>query len=613
MCGIAGYVDFNTPPQQSILEKMLDSIEYRGPDARGVFCRNKVALGVQRLSIIDLITGDQPIHNEKRTITVVFNGEIYNYRKLRKKLIRLGHRFKTKTDTEVLVHLYELYGIDMPKYLNGMFAFAIWDQKKQELFLARDFAGVKPLYIYQKNNLLIFGSEIKVLLKHPLVHRKINLEALSAYTALGYVPGNSTIFANIYKLPSGTSLLFSKSGVIQKKYWNLPTVNQISVPNIETLLEQSVKRQSIADVPLGIFLSGGIDSSLIAYYLTKIRKKNVETFSVGFANKNYDETGYAQLVANQLHTNHHEVQFSSADMISSFDEICEKLDEPLADPSLFPTFRLAKVARQTVKVVLSGDGGDELFAGYPTYQGHLLAQMLPVLPQSVIYALQKFIKRFPSQSFDSYYPFIQRIGIFLEGLNYSPFQRHLIWTQLLFGNAQLYVQKEYQNYSWMETLLSFLKPLPTDQVTQAQYIDFFTYLPDDLMVKSDRASMFNSLEMRVPFLDKPLIEAAFSISSSKHLNWRITKKILRKLAENKFPSQISQRQKRGFGLPLASWMRDDLQELVEYQLKFSGLYDFLERKKVRAIWKEHKEGKQNHAKQLWTLVMLSGWMRRWLI
>ena len=372
MCGIAGFVDFNFRTEPSVIKKMTDSIFYRGPDSSGSFIsRGKCAvLGIRRLSIIDLKTGDQPIKNEDGSITVVYNGEIYNYRKLKKDLQKRGHKFKTKTDTEVIVHGYEEWGEGVSEKLNGMFAFAIWDENRQELLIGRDRAGIKPLYYFISKNLLVFGSEPKTILQHPLYKKNIDKNALLYYFYLGFLPGELSMFSNIKKLLSGHTLSFNKSGFNIRKYFQLGQSDRYrdakyanSLEHLDKLLNDSVKSQLVADVPVGVFLSGGLDSSLVSYYAS--RQGKLKSFSIGFDEPGYDESGHAHYVAKILGTEHYSEQFKPSDVTEIFGKVIEKLDEPFSDPSIIPTFKVNMLARRHVKVALSGDGGMSFSGAIP--------------------------------------------------------------------------------------------------------------------------------------------------------------------------------------------------------------------------------------------------------
>lgn len=599
MCGITGFVNFSIQPDKKNLERSLKEIIHRGPDSSGYYIDKHVALGIRRLSIIDLKTGDQPISNEDNTVTVVFNGEIYNFQQLEDDLLKKGHHFKTKTDTEVLVHLYEDDGEQMLNKLNGMFAFAIWDKKKEKLFVARDHVGIKPLYFYQKGDLLIFGSEVKTILKHPQIKKAINSHSLALYSYFGYIPGDESIFKGVDKLPPGNYLTFSRKGLSIKKYF---AIKKTENDDLAELFADAIKRQSIADVPLGVFLSGGLDSTLVTYYLTKVSSK-VKTFSISFSEKSFDEGQFAAIVARQLGTDHREGSFSVKDVISDFNEISQKLDEPFADPSLFPTYKLSKFTRKYVKVALSGDGGDELFGGYPTYQGQLLAQKLHLIPNGLLTLSANVLNLLP-RSYENY-PKSEVWNSLLKGVPKKVIERHLFWMSIApLGQKPFFDLKKVPWYSKMVR-----QSLNGDVVKTTQLLDFKTYLPDDLLVKVDRASMFNSLEVRVPFLDSRIINFAFS--KERHVDFFQTKKLLRNLLKNKMPQSIVNRKKKGFGIPLSRWVLEDLSKLVREKLENRQLYNYFDKKQVDKLVSEHKRGKQNNAKIIWMLVMFSGWLENW--
>lgn len=601
MCGITGYVDLNSPIEKEHILKMLSCIKHRGPDDTGTHFDKHAALGIQRLSIIDLAGGHQPISNEDKNSWVVFNGEIYNYIELRKKLIR-KHIFKTKTDTEVLIHLYEEYGEDFPKYLNGMFAFAIWDKKKCRLILGRDSVGIKPLYFYQQGGKLIFGSELKTILKYPGFRRKINLQALELYKFLGYIPQPFSIFENIYKLPAGEILIFSATGKRMKKFWDIGNLKLNKNSNLDHLLEDSIKLQSRSDVPIGVFLSGGIDSSSIAYYLSQLKKERIKTFSISFEEKTFDETQYFDKVAAFLNTDHHIESFRVNDAIELFPKIIEQLDEPLADPSLFPTYKLCAFARQHVKVVLSGDGGDELFGGYPTYQGHILANLLKSVPPQILKHAISLLQRVPI-SFNNY-PLIETLLTLLSGVDLPLYKRHLVWMSINKSES-------FENV-WSDSLSADLSKSSFNWQTKLQILDFLTYLTDDLLVKTDRASMYNSLEVRVPFLDPNIINFAFS-KNQQHFDIFKTKKLLRKLMQDRLPNEIIRRKKKGFGIPLSSWIHGPMLNLIKDNLSNADLYDYFDKKEVLESFKKHKDKKANFGRRLWMLAIFSAWLKNWKV
>lgn len=604
MCGITGVVNYDTQPSKQILTKALLKIAHRGPDSRGLYFDKHVALGIMRLSIIDLKTGDQPISSEDASVTVVFNGEIYNFIKLRKDLIDEGHVFKTNTDTECLVHLYEKYGVRMMGYLNGMFAFAIWDKKNKRLFIGRDHAGIKPLFYWSRGNKLIFGSEIKTILEYPEVKKDVNQNALAIYSHLGFFPGANSIFKQINKLEPGNYLEFSEKGLKIKKYYEFNSMQYETNLSLDELFEDVIKKQSIADVPLGVFLSGGLDSSLVTYYLSRLNH-NVKTFSISFNENSFDESSQAKLVAKYLKVPNYQEKFTDDDVKKNFDRICSKLDEPLADPSLFPTFKVSKLARRYVKVVLSGDGGDELFGGYPTYQGHLIAgkfsKILSFLSPFVVNSLKYFPVSFNN------YPKAQTLMSFFLGLQKNLVDRHIFWMSL-FPSGQNNLVNINTN-SWYQNRKRSTRS-ENDIILKMQKFDFLSYLTDDLLVKVDRASMFNSLEVRVPFLDPRIIKSAFS-GFLNHVDLFSTKKEIRHLLKGKLPEHILNRKKKGFGIPLGAWLCAGLKDLAYDNLKNPKLDNYFSRKKIDNIWLDHQNKKVNNAKAIWMLVMFSGWMQKW--
>ena len=608
MCGIAGFVDFSSKSDPSVITKMTDEIIYRGPDSTGKFIskNNLCGLGVRRLRIIDLTTGDQPIKNEDGSIVVVYNGEIYNYKTLRGELEKKGHKFKTKTDTEVLVHAYEEYGADFVPKLNGMFAFALWDENKRKLFLGRDRAGIKPLYYYATSNLLIFGSEPKVILTHPSYRKKIDIQALELYGYLGFLPGEISMFSGVKKLLPGYTLSFSKASLKRKKYFELKVEKELQTENIDAILENAVKSQLVADVPVGVFLSGGLDSSLLAYYISRYKK--LKSFSIGFKEGGYDESEHAHTVAKKIGTDHTSCEFGAKDVIDIYESIIPKLDEPLADASLIPTYKVSQLARKHVTVALSGDGGDELFGGYPTHQAHLYVRTLKYLPKSLLSNLLKILPEsiiniIPTSFQD--YPKKHLAQIVIKGMKYDDLERHIYWMRTFFiGENNLF---EKPNLSNIAKTMPNLNDFDANRI--GQVIDFYTYLRDDFLVKTDRASMLNSLEVRVPYLDNEVLSWAFS-THEPHLNYFKTKLQLRKLLADKLP-EIAKRPKKGFGIPLKSWLKSELKDFAYSMLKNNSLYNYVDKQKIKNLWDAHQAGYENNSGSIWMLIMLSGWLKRW--
>jgi asparagine synthase (glutamine-hydrolysing) len=612
MCGIAGFVDHKGNTDFSVIRKMTDEIIHRGPDSSGEYnAVNKVAgLGVRRLSIIDLQTGNQPITNEDGSCVVVYNGEIYNYPELKKKLTLKGHKFRTKTDTEVLVHLYEEYGPEMINMLNGMFAFALWDEKKQKLILGRDRAGIKPLYYFYQKSYLAFGSELKTILKTPGFTKEINRNSLNTYCHFGFLPGDMTMFKGVNKLLPGHYMTYDRKGLKIHKYFDIINLKSRESVDLNNLLDKAVKSQLVSDVEVGVFLSGGIDSSLVAHYAQKY--KNLKSFSIGFNEKGFDESEHAHYAAKILGTKHFSEEFLAGDVINSFNEITRKLDEPLSDPSLFPTYKVSRLAAKYVKVVLSGDGADELFGGYPTYQAHLLARYLNQLPHSVNSMISGTINFIPENIFNIIplsfkdYPKKNLARIVINSLKYKNPESHLfLLTSFFLGQNQLtpkpkndFINKTIPR---MDTI--------TNPSLQGQITDFYTYLRDDFLVKVDRASMLNSLEVRVPFLDNDVIEYAFT-TNKPHVNLFQTKIQLREILAKNLPD-TAKRPKKGFGLPLAKWMRNDLMDFTYSGLQNKKLHDYIEKKKIDKLWVDHQNLAHDNSGCLWLLVMLSAWLNNW--
>lgn len=604
MCGIAGYVDFSSKTGPSVIKKMTDVIAYRGPDSAGKFVskNNTGVLGIRRLRIIDLATGDQPIKNEDGSVVVVFNGEIYGYQHLRSELLRKGHKLRTKSDTEVLVHLYEEYGEEMVKMLNGMFAFAIWDEKKQKLLIARDRSGIKPLYYAYFNGIFAFGSEPKTILLHPKFSKKINSRSVSTYLYFGYLPGDSSMYEGVYKLLPGHYQTVTKTTRKITKYFSLDFTTDVS--DLDSLLDRAVTDQLVADVPVGVFLSGGLDSSLICHYITK-HKRKMKSFSISFDESSFDESQYANAVAKKLGTEHYSDTFTTKDVVDIFSTISKNMDEPLADGSLLPTFKVSQLARKYVTVALSGDGGDELFGGYPTHQAHIIADRLRFLPDSYFDVGIRLLQLLPT-SFENY-P-IKHLGTtFLEGIKKEPTERQLYWMRTFFLTNKFLVNKP--------SLKSIKKALPSNQkldsVKQAQLTDFFTYMIDDFLIKTDRASMFNSLEVRVPYLDNSVVNYAFAQKSSAHVDLFETKKLLRKLARKYLPQDVANRPKKGFGIPMGKWLREDLKSFGRAVLANDKLYAYVDKKVVDDLWSQHQLQKQNNSGVLWLLISFSGWLTNW--
>ncbi|MBY0357108.1 MAG: asparagine synthase (glutamine-hydrolyzing) [Candidatus Obscuribacterales bacterium] len=628
MCGIVGYMNLSgkpLDPTRNFLPAMCRSIHHRGPDDSGELIIGPAAIGMTRLSIIDLSTGHQPISNEDGSIWIVFNGEIYNYQDLQKLVLSKGHTLRTSSDTEVIVHLYEEYGVDCLELLEGMFAFAIWDRNKERFLVARDRMGEKPLHYGVFDGQMVFGSELKGLLAHPSVSKELSPEALQKYLALEYVPAPLSIFKGIRKLMPAHYLIVENGQVQTACYWQ-PKVSKEKLSEGEaqeklvSLLSTSTKLRLIADVPVGVFLSGGIDSSVIAALASQVSSEQIKTFSIGFSDSSFDESSHAEKVAKHLGTEHNLAWFSPQVARATLEELWNFLDEPIADASVVPTYFLSKMTREMVKVALAGEGGDELFGGYPTYQAHRLAGMWRRIPASLrTNIIEPMVKKLPvsmnNLSFD------YKAKRFIESANMPPIERHLGWMgSLPFSEQMQLVRPEIIALKSKEDILPDVLSMPgsngahDDVVSQIMKLDMITYLPDDLLVKSDRSSMAASLEVRLPFLAYPLVEFALSLPASYKVRGMTTKYLLKKAAAPYLPESILKRPKKGFGIPVGKWLNNDFKPLVDELLsesfiKRQGLFDW---KYIERLRLEHEESRFDRRKELWTIFMFQWWWRKFL-
>lgn len=615
MCGIVGFCgagDYNT------LKKMADALWYRGPDNEGFYfdTASRVALGHRRLSIIDLEGSNQPIFNEDNKVCVICNGEIYNYKDLRAELIQKKHIFKTNGDTEVILHGYEEYAEGVASKLSGMFAFAVYDQKQGRILLARDMMGKKPLYYYLNEGAgsLIFSSELKALLKHQVIPKEIEDSAIYKYFAYGYIPAPLSIIRGVKKLPASHFLLFDliKRTSRIEKYWEISYSPKLGLSQegyqerIRLLLSEAVRKRLMSDVPLGIFLSGGIDSSVIASFAVQNSSaQKVKTFSVSFEEKSFDESRYSRQVARILGTEHFEECFSIKALLDILPEMLEKLDEPMADYSILPTYLLSKFARRTVKVVLGGDGGDELFAGYDPFLAQRFARYLDVLFKPAFFKYSKKIAdMLPATENNLDLGFI--LKRFFMGMQYPSHLRHNIWMSIL-GPQQL--NSVFQKQFILENL--YKEVVAYDRICQNEeegdrliYIWIRTYLQDGILTKIDRATMSVSLEARCPFLDKDFIQFVAKIPS----RFKYQKYILKKAMEKVLPKNIIYRKKKGFGIPLTKWLKGELRELLEEYTSPTRLEQWgIDTKVANQIKQEHLVGKQDNRLFLWALIVLSFW------
>jgi asparagine synthase (glutamine-hydrolysing) len=614
------------------IDAMSARLVHRGPDSDGKFELPHLAFAIRRLSIIDLETGNQPLFNETGEVALVFNGEIYNYREIREGLLKRGHHFRTRSDGEVIAHLYEEQGPDFVRELNGMFAIALWDAGAQRLVLARDRAGEKPLYYWRGNQTLVFGSEIKALFEYPGLSREIDREALAQFFFYGYIPAPRSIYAEIHKLPAAHRMVVERGELRVEPYWRLQehlrgpgrprvTAQQEGemVEELRARLREAAISRLVSDVPLGVFLSGGVDSSTLVATMSELTPGNVNTFSVAFPEKTFNEEPYANLVARHFRTRHHVLTADEATLREALDILAGHLDEPVADPAVIPTYLLSRFARTEIKVALSGEGSDELFGGYPTYMGARLAEYYLRLPRFLRRQFFDRLKRFLPVSSTAVPKglFLRR---FLTHAERDPAERHHIWFGM-FSPAEL-DQLFVPGWKGPRPPSSVIfEPLPRvlegarfdDAVAEMLYLDFRMYLEDNLLVKIDRASMACSLELRTPFLDHRLIEFAAGLPSQLRVRRFNLKYILKKAVEKWLPHEIVYRQKRGFSVPIASWMKRGLkphldETLGEEKLKRDGLFDPAF---VRRLLNEHWSGRADHRKTLWTLLSFQLWYDRW--
>lgn len=622
MCGIVGY--FGQGDEKTLAE-MIKSIKYRGPDDSGIFCLENLGLAHARLSIIDLSPeGHQPMSDSENIIHLVFNGEIYNFQDLRNELINDGIKFRGHSDTEVIIYLYKKYGIDFLKKINGMFAIALFDQANKKLFLARDRFGKKPLYWTLINDTLIFASELKALTKHPLYKKEIDLESLNQYLQFEYIPTPRTMFQDTYKLEPGTYLSFDGKDFEKKEFWSLDFSKE-KISGKDTLkafsekLEESVKKRMISDVPLGIFLSGGLDSSAIAYFAQKNSREKILTFSIGFEEKSFDESSYARLVANHLGTDHHEKIITGADCLAAIPEIFAKLDEPLADASIIPSYLLCKYAREKITVALGGDGGDELLCGYDTFLAEYFSPLYDRSPKFLKSFLKNLAPKLPTSFKNISHDF--KIKKFLSGYDGPVAYRHFRWLgsfdtterQKLFRAEVWGKLRDKNEFAQIDKYLENIKN--GNKWDKLIYLYLRTYLLDDILVKMDRASMYNSLEVRSPFLDYELAGFVNSLHSNLKIHFANTKYLLRKCLKGKVPDQILQRRKKGFGIPLAAWLKNDLKPLLLEKLNREKIISegFFNPDYIEKLLNDHFTQKADNRKLLWTLLVFEIWLENYYL
>ncbi|MFZ3264134.1 MAG: asparagine synthase (glutamine-hydrolyzing) [Terriglobales bacterium] len=622
MCGIAGVVSATRESNitEAMVREMCDRIIHRGPDDEGILVQDGAGLGMRRLSIIDLSGGHQPVFNEDRSAWIVYNGEIYNFPELRPELEKRGHRFYTKTDTEVIIHLYEEMGADCVQKLRGMFGLAIYDQTKRKLILARDRLGKKPLHYALVKDKLYFASEIKSILAVAPELAEVNSQALLEYLYYGYVPDPITAFTRIQKLPPGHLLEFENGKISIRQYWDLPQYNTHTPRNeeecleeLETRLLEATRIRLISDVPLGAFLSGGTDSSTIVALMARASSGPVKTFSIGFKKDDFNEADYARIVAKKFGTEHHEM-ILEPDVVQTVEHLTSSLEEPFGDSSMLPTYYVSQMARQHVTVALSGDGGDEIFAGYDRYRIHAGRQIFERIPEwarkfyrNQVFPLLPNSMQGRKLSYNISLPWQER---YVDGLSFLPaFERD---TPLLSDEFRALLARSDDPGNVLRRC--FAAAPANDPVSQILYVDTKTYMVEDILAKVDRMSMLNSLEVRVPILDHVFIEWVTGLAPEWKLRGRQQKYILRKLAERLgVPREVLYRQKQGFSLPLVHWMRNELKDMLMILVEPRTLErGYFQASGVRKLMDDHLLRGKTMTGRLWRLLMFELWHRNFL-
>ena len=623
MCGIVGNVlaRADRRPDQKVLEAMADRLAHRGPDDAGFVVRGPAGLGIRRLKIIDLDTGRQPMTGEDGSTWVVFNGEIYNYRELTNRLSATGHVFRTRSDTEAIVHAWEARGRDALEDFEGMFGLAVWHEPSQTLVLARDRLGVKPLYYALLPDQIVFASELKAMLAHPAISRELDVDALSAYLAHEWLPAPQSIVRAVRKLAPGQRLVYTNGQAKLEQWWDVQygggsDEEIVGIAHLGAALDLSVRQHLIADVPLGVFLSGGVDSATVAAIARGHTTGRIQTFSIGFEDRSFDESVHARLLAETLGTEHHEQIVGPREALDLVDGLGDLVDEPLGDASILPTYLLSRFARRSVTVALSGDGGDEIFAGYPTYQAHKLARAWQRTPGALRGAVRAVVDGLPVSHDNLSLDF--KLKRFVAGSMLDTVDRHAMWMgsftpedqRELLTPQTLACLSSPPSYAAMHRIAEGVPAAPW--LNQVLYLDLKGYLAEGVLQKVDRASMACSLEVRVPLLDRRVVEVAALLPPRMKLKRFRTKHILKKTMRSRLPTAVLDRPKKGFGVPLARWFRGELAPLLRdvcepAALRRGGLF---RPEAVQRLLDEHQAGRHDHRKKLYTLLVFLLWSRR---
>jgi asparagine synthase (glutamine-hydrolysing) len=620
VCGIAGIYNYKNdqPINETVLRRMTDALVHRGPDDEGFHFAGRIGLGHRRLSIVDVAAGHQPIFNEDNSIAVILNGEIYNYRELARLVESRGHRLRTCSDTETIVHLYEEFGEACVEHLRGMFAFALWDSRQQKLLLARDRVGKKPLYFADIGGALIFGSELKALLEHPAMSREVDPLAVADYFSYQFIPAPKTIYRQARKLRAGHCLIVTPNGATERQYWDIDfsqTEQRSENEWSELLLDEfrsAVDGRLIGEVPLGAFLSAGVDSSAVVAMMNQIASRAVVTATVGFSEEKFSEADDARRFAESLNADHHE-RIVTPNAVNVIEKLAWHFDEPFADASAIPTFYVSQAAREFVTVALSGDGGDENFVGYRRYVFDKLENRVrKIAPVRSLFGALAAI--YPKAD---WLPQPLRAKATLRNLSLEPAQAYFqsvygAVTNEREGLLSREAKAELRGYDPFEVFAEhYNRPVTNDSLARAQYADIKLYLADDILTKVDRASMAVSLEVRCPLLDHRLMELAARMPSSLKLRGREGKHIFKRAVSSLLPSEILNRRKQGFVVPLAEWLRKDLRELAESLLFDSSANDgWLERSAIARLWQRHQSSLSDYSRPLWAVLMFRLWQRK---
>lgn len=627
MCGICGILSTQTPIDRAPVQQMCAAMVHRGPDEDGFVWQPHVALGMRRLKIIDLTTGQQPIYNETGDIAIVYNGEVYNFQGLRRQLTAQGHTFRTQTDTEAIVHLYEQHGVEAFQQLNGMFALALWDGPQNRVLLARDRAGQKPLFYHHRaDGTLVFASEIGALLASGLVPRQVNPSAIYHYLSLQYVPGPQTILQDVYQLPAGHYAIWQGGKLTIERYWQ-PTYTpkpQCTHDEWIALTRQTVtaavERHMVSDVPIGAYLSGGVDSSIVTALMTQFASGRVKSFSIGFDVAEYSETDHARRIAQRFNTDHHEFIVSSTDVTATLPDVVRYSDQPLADTSLMATLLLARLTRQHVTVALTGDGGDEAFAGYTRYTLDRLLRYYRLLPASLrLQLIPALAARLPERSnIPTDRNAVAGVKRLAQASSTTPKASVMAWGSF-FTEAQ---KRDLVTPDWLDCITTQTTPqhlaahydaAPAEHhLDRTLYTDFVTYLQDDLLVKADRMAMATSLETRAPFLDSEVLALGHALPVNMRLRGGVQKYALRRAFADRLPAENVKRIKRGFGMPVAAWLRGHMHShvrnvLMDTRTQQRGIF---RPQAIEALLAEHHSGMADHGQRIWALLILELWLRR---